>query len=60
VLRLYAWVPEIESEWMAKFWFMENIKKRFDRERFEIPFPYRTLVYKNDLPPPRQKGVSAE
>jgi len=26
------------------------IKKRFDSEGIEIPFPYRTVVYKNDLP----------
>jgi len=26
-------------------------KKRFDKEGIEIPFPYRTVVYKNDLPP---------
>lgn len=26
------------------------IKKRFDSEGIEIPFPYRTIVYKNDLP----------
>jgi small-conductance mechanosensitive channel len=55
VLRLYVWVPDIDSEWMAKFWLLETIKKRFDREGIELPFPYRTLVYKNDLSPPRQK-----
>ncbi len=60
VLRLYVWVPDIDSEWMAKYWLLENIKKRFDREGVEIPFPYRTLVYKNDLPPPRQKGDNSE
>lgn len=25
----------------------ESIKKRFDKEGIEIPFPYRTIVYKN-------------
>lgn len=60
VLRLYVWVPDIDSEWMAKFWLMENIKKCFDREGVEIPFPYCTLVYKKDLPPPRQKGADSE
>lgn len=26
------------------------VKERFDKEGIEIPFPYRTVVYKNDLP----------
>jgi small conductance mechanosensitive channel len=27
----------------------ESVKKRFDKEGVEIPFPYRTIVYKKDL-----------
>jgi len=31
------------------------VKVRFDAEGIEIPFPYRTLVYKNDLTKSKQK-----
>jgi small-conductance mechanosensitive channel len=48
-LRLYVWVPDMDSEWQARFWLLEHIKKRFDKEGIEIPFPYRTVVYKRDL-----------
>lgn len=30
----------------------EAIKKRFDKEGIEVPFPYRTIVYKKDLKKP--------
>ncbi|MDY6972547.1 MAG: mechanosensitive ion channel family protein, partial [Thermodesulfobacteriota bacterium] len=55
-LRLYVWVCDIDDAWQARFWLLENIKKRFDREGIEIPFPYRTMVYKKDLPPPRRNS----
>jgi small conductance mechanosensitive channel len=55
-LRVYVWVPEVNECWRARFWLLENIKKRFDKEGVEIPFPYRTLVYKKDLPPPPQEA----
>jgi small-conductance mechanosensitive channel len=33
---------------------LEAVKKRLDAEGVEIPFPYRTIVCKKDLPANRQ------
>jgi len=51
-LRLYLWVPKPDEMRLARFWLLEKVKKRFDEEGVEIPFPYRTIVYKKDLPLP--------
>lgn len=55
-LRVYLWAGNVDDAWLAKFWLLERIKKRFDAEGVEIPFPYRTLVYKKDLPPAKAPG----
>jgi len=60
-LRVYVNVKDAGDMWNARFWLYENVKKRFDKEGVEIPFPYRTLVYKKDLPPPpREKGGESD
>ena len=59
-LRLYVWVPDVNALWLARFWLLEHIKKRFDREGVEIPFPYRTVVFKKDLPSPRRDKAESE
>jgi small conductance mechanosensitive channel len=55
-LRLYVWCADADQEWQSRFWLLEAVKKRFDAEGVEIPFPYRTVVYKKDLPPARRDG----
>jgi small conductance mechanosensitive channel len=59
-LRLYVWVPDVNDMWLGRFWLMEHIKKRFDKEGVEIPFPYRTVVFKKDLPPARREEGKPE
>lgn len=48
-LRLYYWVESPKKAWTAKFDLIEKIKKEFDKQGIEIPFPYRTIVFKKDL-----------
>ncbi|MCH4823185.1 mechanosensitive ion channel family protein [Gramella lutea] len=46
-LRAWAWAWDFSSAFVMKCDLYENIKKRFDREGIEIPFPHRTLVFKD-------------
>jgi small-conductance mechanosensitive channel len=49
-LRAYVWTNDPILVYQMHSDINKAIKKRFDSEGVEIPFPYRTLVYKNDLP----------
>lgn len=48
-LRAWAWAKDAPDAFVMGCDLYESIKKRFDKEGVEIPFPYRTLVFKNQL-----------
>lgn len=48
-IRAWAWAESIDKAFRMHCDVLESTKARFDREGIEIPFPYRTIVYKNDL-----------
>lgn len=48
-LRAVLWVRDRPTAWGTGCDIRESVKKRFDKEGVEIPFPYRTIVYKKDL-----------
>lgn len=43
------WVRDRPTAWSTCCAIRESVKKRFDMEGVEIPFPYRTIVYKKDM-----------
>jgi small conductance mechanosensitive channel len=45
-LRAWAWASNFGEAFEMKCDLYESIKKRFDREGIEIPFPHRTMVFK--------------
>ncbi len=47
-LRAYVWAKDPIEGFVMKTDLYKSIKKRFDVEGIEIPFPYRTIVYKNE------------
>ncbi|MBD3615973.1 MAG: mechanosensitive ion channel family protein [Gracilimonas sp.] len=49
-LRAWSWAEDPPSAFLMGCDLLESIKKRFDAEGIEIPFPHRTLVYKNPKP----------
>lgn len=53
-MRLYYWAADQPTNFRIKCDLTESIKKRFDKEGIEIPFPYRTIVQKKDLPKPKR------
>ncbi len=49
-LRMDVWSNTPEESWEMFCDLNKSVKERFDKEGIEIPFPYRTVVYKTDLP----------
>jgi small-conductance mechanosensitive channel len=50
-LSLMIWVRDRSLAYFTGCELMESIKKRFDAEGIEIPYPYRTILYKKDMHP---------
>ncbi|MFC1733262.1 mechanosensitive ion channel family protein [candidate division KSB1 bacterium] len=48
-LRAWVWADNPPSAFRVGCDLNKSIKKRFDKEGIEIPFPYRTIVYKKDI-----------
>ncbi|MCB0535628.1 MAG: mechanosensitive ion channel family protein [Saprospiraceae bacterium] len=49
-MRAYIWTRNNAEAFELGCDLMETVKKRFDREGIEIPFPYRTIVQKEPKP----------
>jgi small-conductance mechanosensitive channel len=48
-LRAYVWAEDPFKSFDLHTDLNRLVKKRFDKEGVEIPFPYRTIVYKKDI-----------
>ncbi|MFH1642252.1 MAG: mechanosensitive ion channel family protein [Nanoarchaeota archaeon] len=48
-IRAWAWARNPSDAFVMGCDLNKSIKERFDKEGIEIPFPYRTIVYKKDL-----------
>jgi small conductance mechanosensitive channel len=51
-LRAYVWVEDAVKAFQLRYDVYKTIKARFEEEGIEIPYPHRTLVYKNDSAAP--------
>ncbi|RDK89196.1 mechanosensitive ion channel family protein [Marinirhabdus gelatinilytica] len=47
-IRAWTWEQNYSDSFQLKIDVLESIKKRFDEEGIEIPFPHRTLVMKEE------------
>lgn len=48
-LRAWVWALDSGKGFVMRTDLYKSIKKRFDEEGVEIPFPYRTVVFKKDI-----------
>ena len=49
-LRAYVWAKNNDDAFVINCDLMESVKKRFDQAGIEIPYPHRTIVYKEGKP----------
>lgn len=49
ILRAWVWTNGPSDSYLATWDLLKSIKKRFEEEGIEIPFPYQTIVFKKDI-----------
>jgi len=57
-IKVWAWSSGNDDAFVLKCDILKSVKLRFDKEGIEIPFPYRTLVYKKDISDETQNAQS--
>jgi small conductance mechanosensitive channel len=55
-LKAYIWAASNDDAFFMSCDLLKSVKERFDKEGIEIPFPYRTIVYKKDLEDGQKTG----
>jgi len=48
-IKAYVWTLGNDNAFILNCDVLKSVKERFDKEGIEIPFPYRTLVFKKDI-----------
>ena len=48
-LKAYVWTNNNDDAYALKCDVMKSVFDRFNKEGIEVPFPYRTIVYKKDI-----------
>ena len=48
-LKAYVWAKDNATAYALKCDVLKSAFDRFNKEGIEVPFPYRTIVYKNDI-----------
>lgn len=56
-LKAYVWTKGNDNAFVLNCDLLKSVFERFNKEGIEIPFPYRTVVYKKDLE--KQKELEA-
>jgi small conductance mechanosensitive channel len=59
-IRAWVWARDYSDSFNMRCDLLESIKKRFDREGIEIPFPYRTVIFKNTASEPERTDDNSE
>lgn len=54
-LKAYVWANNNDEGFSMKCDLLKSVKEQFDKNNIEIPFPYRTIVYKNDIKDEEEK-----